>query len=278
MANVPLRERRYRISISDVFHSNYRTLLFYLKQLLLRLGKKQARSLWEKALAVNADNFLVQILSTGWHKKNKNNKKSNDKETPKKYISELFGSPVEKTTGHIAKELIEKSLPIPQIHRYFRSLNYEKQITGYEKLHLFNHPMALLAENAITALGKQGELMIYDIEKERRASHPRKSSSFAEFCSQCKTLLQSTEGNWLNCLIDAEIIKETDTEIIFHVSQCDCARYFKDHHPTVGYLLNCSLDESDAKLYNKNIQLQITSTIMEGGKLCDFRYYIHEQK
>ncbi len=250
--------------------------MFYLKQLLLRLGKKHALSLWEKALAVNADNFLVQILSTGWHKKTKNIKKSNDKGTTKKYISDLFGSPVEKITGHMARELIEKSLPIPQIHRYFGSLNYEKQITGYEKLHLFNHPKALLAETAITALGKQGELMIYDIEKDRQASHPRKSSSFAQFCSQCKVLLQSTEVNWLNCLIDAEIIRETDTEIVFNVSQCECARYFRDHHPTVGYLLNCSLDESDAKAYNKNIQLQITSTIMEGGKICDFRYYLKE--
>jgi hypothetical protein len=41
MGDVPLRERRFRITISDVFQSNYQKLSFYLKQLLLRLGEKQ---------------------------------------------------------------------------------------------------------------------------------------------------------------------------------------------------------------------------------------------
>ena len=276
MGNVPLRERRRRITISDVFLSNYQTLLFYLRQLLLRLGEKQALSLWEKALAINADSLLTQILTVGWYEISKDSKKPNDIELPNKYISDLFGSPVENINDLAARKLVEKSLPIQQIGHYFESLNYEKQISGYEGLHLFSHPVALLAENAINILGKQGELMIYDIVKERRASHPRKPCSFTEYCGQFKSLLQSADGNWLNCLIDAEIIKETDTEIIFHVTQCDCARYFKDHHPTVGYLIGCSTDESDAKLYNKNIQLQITSTIMEGGKICDFRYYLKE--
>jgi hypothetical protein len=276
MGDVPLRERRFRITISDVFQSNYEKLSFFLKQLLLRLGEKQTLSLWQKAFAINADDFLVRILSTDWQEISKDSNKSNGIETSGEYISDLFGSSIENVTEHAAKGLIEKSLPIPQIRQYFKSLNYEKHILGYEYLHLVDHSIALLAETTINKLGKQGELIIYDIVKEQMASRSRKPCSFTEYCGQCTSLLQSAEGNWLNCLIDAEIIKETDTELIFHVTQCDCARYFKDHHPTVGYLITCSTDESDAKLYNKNIRLQITSTIMEGGEICDFRYYLQQ--
>ncbi len=57
------------------------------------------------------------------------------------------------------------------------------------------------------------------------------------------------------------------------VTQCEWARYFRERHPLVGYLMACSTDEAAYRAFNPALRLQRTSTLMEGGQVCDFRIY-----
>jgi len=41
----------------------------------------------------------------------------------------------------------------------------------------------------------------------------------------------------------------------------------------VGYLVACSTDDAELRAVTDGLWMQRTSTIMEGGKLCDFRIY-----
>ena len=48
---------------------------------------------------------------------------------------------------------------------------------------------------------------------------------------------------------------------------------FRERHPGVGYLVACSTDEVDYRAFNEKLRMQRTSTLMEGGEVCDFRIY-----
>jgi hypothetical protein len=63
---------------------------------------------------------------------------------------------------------------------------------------------------------------------------------------------------------------------VTRVVECEWARYFLEHHPGVGYLLACSLDNAAYRSFNNRLRLQRTSTLMEGGTACDFRVYALE--
>ena len=66
-------------------------------------------------------------------------------------------------------------------------------------------------------------------------------------------------------------------EVVMRVRECDFARYFRDHHPQVGYLMICSTDEGAYQAVNRNVRMQRTSTLMEGEETCDFRLFGTEQ-
>lgn len=276
MNTIPLQQRKFPLEFASLFLGNYECFLFYLKRLLQRLGREHALSLWQDTFKNYDDILLVQILTTGWETVLENNKKLNEKEYIDKNLQKHFGVPVENVSSTEAQKLIEATPPFPQIRNFFPSIYMKKQISAYEATHLMNDTVALLAESLIKYHGRQGEFIIYDIERERRAYGKHQRCSFKEFVTKGRTALESSAPNFLNCAVDAKIIKDTETEHIMHVTQCENARYFHERHPQVGYLIACSHDETDPKMYNKNVQLQRTSTIMEGADICDFRYCLIE--
>ena len=73
--------------------------------------------------------------------------------------------------------------------------------------------------------------------------------------------------------LDVENVATAPTEHITRVKHCEWARYFNERHPGVGYLVACSADEAFGRGYNESLRMQRTSTIMEGGSECDFRWY-----
>src|SRR5690606_37543396 len=73
--------------------------------------------------------------------------------------------------------------------------------------------------------------------------------------------------------LEVELVRASDTEVVTRVTECEWARYFRERHPSVGYLLACSLDNAAYRSYNDRLRLQRTSTLMEGGAACDFRVY-----
>ena len=77
----------------------------------------------------------------------------------------------------------------------------------------------------------------------------------------------------MSATLTTEVISTSNREIVMHVKECEWARYFRENHPTVGYLMSCSTDEAAYKTANKNIRMQRTGSIMEGNEICDFRVY-----
>ena len=73
--------------------------------------------------------------------------------------------------------------------------------------------------------------------------------------------------------LEMDILSASERELVLHVKGCEWARYFRERHPRVGYLLACSTDEVAYRAFNESLRLQRTSTLMEGGEVCDFRVY-----
>ncbi|MEJ2656970.1 MAG: L-2-amino-thiazoline-4-carboxylic acid hydrolase [Desulfobacterales bacterium] len=73
--------------------------------------------------------------------------------------------------------------------------------------------------------------------------------------------------------LDIEMIKETDCELFFNVTDCGYARiYERMGIKEMGSVLSCIRDFSFIKGFNPQIELKRTQTIMEGAKYCDFRF------
>ena len=68
-------------------------------------------------------------------------------------------------------------------------------------------------------------------------------------------------------------VRSAPGEVAMRVSGCAWARYYQEHHPRVGYMLACSMDEASYRQANPRIRMQRTTTLMEGGSHCDFRIY-----
>jgi predicted hydrocarbon binding protein len=93
----------------------------------------------------------------------------------------------------------------------------------------------------------------------------------AEFISGF--IAEPKEANLFTAGLEYEIIHASDREIVLHIKKCEWARYFHERHPQVGYLLACSTDEAAYRAFNCNLRMQRTTTLMEGGEVCDFKIY-----
>lgn len=71
------------------------------------------------------------------------------------------------------------------------------------------------------------------------------------------------------------IIKETEVEFFFDVTECGYAKmYEKLGLRDLGCILSCDRDFSFLEGFNPSIELIRTKTIMDGKKICDFRYKV----
>jgi len=89
----------------------------------------------------------------------------------------------------------------------------------------------------------------------------------SEFTSEPKEASLFTAG------LESQIISVSEKEVVLHVSECEWARYYRENHPQVGYLMACSTDEAAYRAFNANLRLQRTRTLMEGAAVCDFRIF-----
>jgi hypothetical protein len=182
--------------------------------------------------------------------------------------------PINDLTKNKAKHLIEITPPIMQIKKNCSNLNVCKDITAYDYIHFSLHGVALLVESLIKRYKKEGELIAYDFILEKRTNGSRNDNlSVKELMSAIGSITKSDNPNIMTAALDVDIICSSDKEIIMHIKECEWAKYFRENHPKVGYLINCSTDEAAYRTANKNIRMQRTSTLMEGGKICDFRVY-----
>jgi pimeloyl-ACP methyl ester carboxylesterase len=147
-----------------------------------------------------------------------------------------------------------------------------REMTAYEALHLACDGPARLVEALIRSYGTQGKLMAYDVLRaERIEAGSGRTGSVAEFIADFTA--QPREANLFTAGLTTEVMHVSEHEVLLHVHECEWARYYRERHPQVGYLMACSTDEAAYRAFNDSLRLQRTSTLMEGGLVCDFRIY-----
>jgi hypothetical protein len=121
--------------------------------------------------------------------------------------------------------------------------------------------------------------MVYDASLAELSAVGRRELDVEEFMERraAQYSAEPEEAKMLWAALKTEVVKGTDNEVVTRVTECEYARYFRDHHPQVGYLLCCSKDNAAYLLSNKRIRLQRETTLMEGGTECDFRVYALEE-
>lgn len=273
MNDIPCSERTYTLSLADRFGSQAHEYLVWLKTLLERLGREPALTLWEEAFADYDQALLVQILSSGWQPAPE---QADCEQALAESLDELFAAPVAGLTKDEARTLLENTPPFRQIFRHLPDLNVARQITTYETLHLFRDALAGLAEALLDRYGKQGELIAYDALLELWPRHPEPRASAADYLASRAARFQTPPEtpDIFTAGLEVKFIRASETEVVTCVVECEWARYFRERHPRVGYLLACALDNAAYRSINDRLRLQRTSTLMEGGDGCDFRVYV----
>jgi predicted hydrocarbon binding protein len=215
--------------------------------------------------------LLLEILKTEWREVSQG-EWVDAEEAIAGILSSAFPSSIEGVSPAEARELVEKAPPILQIKQIFASPKVWREMTAFEALHLRFDGVALLAETLIQRYGKQGELIVYDLLREERLkAGGGKTGSVAEFLSDF--IAAPKEANLFTAGIESQVVKVSEHEVVLHIKECAWARYFRERHPQVGYLMACSTDEVAYRAFNENLRMQRTSTLMEGGQVCDFRIY-----
>lgn len=75
-----------------------------------------------------------------------------------------------------------------------------------------------------------------------------------------------------------EMIEQDDSRLYFNVVRCRYAElYEKLGISELGVILSCNRDQALIEGFNPNIKFERSQTIMEGAKLCDFRYRMERE-
>ena len=263
--------RTFPLILSSWLPASYASYLQWLRHLLERIGQDRALALWQQVCQDYDDELVLQILSKRWSEVDQP-EVSKFEELIDEMCSRFFPVPLDGVTMEGARKLVELMPPIHQIRQIFPTLQVWEELTAYEALHLRFDGEALLTEVMMRTLGKQGELIAYDILKEERIKKAEgKTGSVAEFMSEFTS--EPEEASLFTAGLETQIISVSEKEVVLHVRECEWARYFRENHPQVGYLMACSTDEAAYRAFNTNLRLQRTSTLMEGGAVCDFRIF-----
>lgn len=271
MTNMPLKKQEFPFKLASWLPTCYTIYLIWLRHLLERLGQDRTLSIWRDVRQDYDDGFLLQILGTGWNI-DMQAKGGEAEQKIAALFSGYFPDPIQGVSKISARQLVEEMPPVKQIKQTFQSLSVWKSMTAYEALHLKFDARALLAESLIRLHGKQGELIAYDVlREERRITGGGRTGSVAEFISDF--ISEPETPNLFTAGLRVEWVQVSELEVVLNVKECEWARYFQERHPQVGYLLACSTDEVAYRAFNKDIRMQRTATLMEGGEVCDFRIY-----
>lgn len=271
MNDSPLHLREFPFRLLSWLPGCYLIYLIWLRHLLERLGCDGTLSIWRDVYQEYDDGMLLQILSAGWIV-DAQDVGVEYKERIDALFLRYFPVPIEGVSKESARQFVDNMPPIKQIKQTFNSPNVWKSMTAYEALHLKFDALALLAERLLRLYGKQGELIAYDILGEERViAGGGKTGSITEFISDF--ISEPKEPNLFTAGLRMEIGDASEREVVLNVKECEWARYFRERHPQVGYLMACSTDEIAYRAFNKNLRMQRTLTLMEGAEQCDFRIY-----
>jgi L-2-amino-thiazoline-4-carboxylic acid hydrolase len=151
-------------------------------------------------------------------------------------------------------------------------------MSAYDFLYLTKEGPALIVESLMKHFKKEGELIAYDFIHEARFKGAKANPiSTEQLISSLVSITTSEKPNLMTCALKVDVISSTDKSVILHIKECAWAKYFRDNHPEVGYLMSCSTDEVAYKTANEHIRMQRSGTLMEGAAYCDFRVYTVEK-
>ncbi len=269
MNTLPCPQRVFPFRLAAWLPGCYASYLHWLRHLLERLGSECALATWREVPQGYDDTFLQQILGVGWQEA----APAADVEAAVAgRLAEVFSAAVEGVSAEEARGLVEQMPPLRQVRQALPNPNVWRDASAYEVLHLRFDALALLAEALIRRYGKQGELIVYDVlQEERRRAGGGHTGSPAEFFAGFTA--EPQEASLFTAGLESELLRASDGEVVLHVRQCEWARYFQERHPSVGYLMACSTDEAAYRTFNAALRMQRTTTLMEGGDICDFRIY-----
>ncbi|MCK4409977.1 MAG: L-2-amino-thiazoline-4-carboxylic acid hydrolase [Candidatus Eisenbacteria sp.] len=271
MDYVPCEDRRFPLALPALVSRVEATYAFWMKHLVERLGASARRQLWGEAFARYDRELLEQVLASGWSEAGQPGT-ADEPPLLSLILGEYLGAGTDGMEASEAQSLIGETPPLPEFRRSFAELDVQRETTAYEALHLYAHGLALLSESLIDRYGKQGELIAYDVLSSGRSALGRRmGGSVAGFMRESEEVFH--EPGIYSAGLDVESISVSPTEHVSRVKRCEWARYFRERHPRVGYLVACSTDEAFGRGYNESLRLQRTSTLMEGGSECDFRWY-----
>lgn len=78
---------------------------------------------------------------------------------------------------------------------------------------------------------------------------------------------------------EVKVLDADDQQYNYNVNRC---RYAEMYHEMglgeIGHLLSCARDDKFIVGYAPDVELTRTTTIMQGGKCCDFRYRVKKDK
>jgi hypothetical protein len=271
VADLSCSQRRFPLRLASWFPGRYASYLRWLSHLVDRLGADRVLALWQEVHEGYDDELLSSILATGWCVDEQADIAAAEEHIAA-LLAQFFPTARKDIDQAQARLLAEQTPPIRQIRRAFPSLTVRRETTAYEALHLACDGLALLVEALIRSYGKQGELIAYDVLRaERIAASGGCTGSVAEFVADFTA--QPHEANLFTAGLITEVMRVSERGVELHVKECEWARYYRERHPQVGYLMACSTDEAAYRAFNPTLRLQRTTTLMEGGQVCDFRIY-----
>jgi len=270
---IPCHERKFPLFLQPLAARISASYSFWLKHLVERLGSENVRQLWTEAFKKYDFKFLDSIISSGWTEI-KPVDSPEEMKTP-----DVFGAYVGNSKQGMsvseAKSIVEEAPPLPQIKSAFPDLYVQRDTSTYEALHLYAHGLSLISEALINRFGKQGELIAYDILHAGRSDMGERMGGTVEDYFKQSDEEMNKPGIY-SAGLEIEKVSASDNESVIRIRECEWARYFKERHPNVGYLIACSTDEAFIRGFNSSLRMQRTSTLMEGGEFCDFHSYVIE--
>ncbi len=266
---MPAREeRRFDLSLSQHVAQNLSTYATVYRHLIERLGAEAVTGLWD-SLPKAPDALTRKILALKAHPETEPVTGDGLYEG----VRDVFASPVRGVTADQAASFLRARPPFAFIEAAIPSGQGILSLTTFQWLHLFRDGLSRIAEQAVARHGKAGELMMYDALLGEAAGWDRISGE--DFMRQRLARYQTTPEapTAFSTGLDIDLVHGDEREIVAHVTRCEWAHYFREHHPSVGYLLACSLDDPMYRLLCDCVRFQRRCTLMEGGGYCEFFFY-----
>lgn len=86
-------------------------------------------------------------------------------------------------------------------------------------------------------------------------------------------LSKKRKNRFVEHVLTAEVLKETETEVRTNITECLWAETFREEDASdIGYAAICYPDFASASAFNPKIKLVRTKTLMQGDDCCNFHY------